>query len=143
MADQYGLWQFFDILCCLGVLVPVSWSIKALGNSDSANAHDKGAARPRTPPPPPSSCAPHTHAAAAASLPRLQQFRNFYVTLVVFVYCTRIVALIIKGTLHYSSVRACVRVCVCVCVRARVCVCVWGGGAMWLASCGAHAVNAA
>ena len=116
LARQYGLWQFFDILCCLAVLVPVSWSIKALGSSDSGSAHDKGApahaatraqARTRTRELASTNTVPRACACVrAASLPRLQQFRNFYVTLVVFVYCTRIISLIIKGTLHYSSVRA-------------------------------------
>lgn len=77
-----GTWtdllHIVDIVCCAAVLFPIAWSLK---NLQVAAAADGKAAR---------------------ALVRLQQFRAFYLYVIVYVYLSRIVVFIMTATLGYQ-----------------------------------------
>ncbi|KAK9830954.1 hypothetical protein WJX81_002346 [Elliptochloris bilobata] len=67
-----------DIACCCAVLFPIIWSI----------SHLRAAAA--------------TDGKAARNLLKLQLFRQFYVTVIVYMYFTRIVAYLLSSSLPYK-----------------------------------------
>ena len=67
-----------DLVCCAAVLFPIVWSIKQL--RDAAGTDGK----------------------AARSLEKLTLFRSFYISVVAYIYFTRIVVLLLDATVEYT-----------------------------------------
>lgn len=72
--------RLVDIICCGAVLVPVIWSIKQL--RDAAQIDGK----------------------ARRNLIKLEQFRYFYLVVIIYIYVTRILLLLFDATLPYNHV---------------------------------------
>lgn len=79
-ASWKNLFRLIDVICCAAVMFPIVWSIKHL--RDAAGASGK----------------------AARNVHQLQQFRNFYLIVVVYIYFTRIVVYLFEAVLPYTSV---------------------------------------
>ncbi|XP_069465360.1 protein GPR107 [Ambystoma mexicanum] len=75
-TTEYGLWMeilfLVDLLCCGAILFPVIWSIRHLQEASA------------------------TDGKAAINLAKLKLFRHYYVMIVCYIYCTRIIAILIK-----------------------------------------------
>ncbi|KAJ1133921.1 hypothetical protein NDU88_000393 [Pleurodeles waltl] len=75
-TTEYGLWMeilfLVDLLCCGAILFPVIWSIRHLQEASA------------------------TDGKAAINLVKLKLFRHYYVMIVCYIYCTRIIAILIK-----------------------------------------------
>lgn len=67
-----------DVACCVAVLVPIVWSIRHL--KQAADSDGK----------------------AHSNLTRLRLFRHFYITVIVYVYFTRIVVLLLASTIPFQ-----------------------------------------
>lgn len=72
------LFHLVDLICCCAILFPIVWSIKHLRDASQ------------------------TDGKAARSLEKLTLFRQFYVTVVVYIYFTRIVVFLLEGTVAYQ-----------------------------------------
>ena len=81
-----GLWwwgrllavlRFLDVLCLLAVLLPLVWSMRHL--TEAAEHEDK----------------------AAVNLQRMRTFRTFYLVFVGYIYCTRVVLVVIVAALPF------------------------------------------
>eukprot|EP00756_Hemistasia_phaeocysticola_P064242 Hpha_TRINITY_DN762_c0_g1::TRINITY_DN762_c0_g1_i2::g.28991::m.28991 len=80
-ARSWGYWRVAlrvaDVLCCCVVLLPIVWSIKQLRSLGAAEGK------------------------VARNLSRLRQFRTFYVSVVGFIYFTRLFVVAIEGSLTF------------------------------------------
>uniref|UniRef100_A0A7S3FEW2 Protein GPR107 n=1 Tax=Prasinoderma singulare TaxID=676789 RepID=A0A7S3FEW2_9VIRI len=74
------LFHLVDLACCCAILFPIVWQIKHLREAAA------------------------TDGKAARALGKLELFRGFYVTVVAFIYFTRIVVYLVKRTAPYESV---------------------------------------
>eukprot|EP00163_Fabomonas_tropica_P030978 TRINITY_DN7210_c0_g1_i1.p1 TRINITY_DN7210_c0_g1~~TRINITY_DN7210_c0_g1_i1.p1 ORF type:complete len:436 (-),score=89.68 TRINITY_DN7210_c0_g1_i1:370-1677(-) len=72
--------RIFDLICCCAVLFPIVWSIRHL---QEASATDGKAAR---------------------NMSKLKLFRQFYVVVVAYIYCTRILVFFMSVSLPYRHV---------------------------------------
>jgi hypothetical protein len=72
------LLHLVDILCCCSILFPIVWSINHLR------------------------LAVETDGKMSANLQKLQLFRKFYIMVIVYVYCTRIVVFLISASMNYQ-----------------------------------------
>jgi len=70
--------RLVDIICCGVILVPIIWSIKHL--RDAAEIDGK----------------------AKRNMEKLQQFREFYLLVVTYIYFTRIIVFLLDAVLHYQ-----------------------------------------
>ncbi|XP_004677941.1 PREDICTED: protein GPR107 [Condylura cristata] len=75
-TTEYSLWKdslfLVDLLCCGAILFPVVWSIRHLQEASA------------------------TDGKAAINLAKLKLFRHYYVLIVCYIYCTRIIAFLLK-----------------------------------------------
>lgn len=80
-AQNWASWRdimhLFDIICCCAILFPIVWSIKHLRESAA------------------------TDGKAALSVEKLTLFRQFYMTVVLYIYFTRIIVFLLGSTLPY------------------------------------------
>lgn len=72
------LLNLFDIACCCMILFPIVWQIRSL--RDAAMTDGK----------------------AEKNLKKLEQYRNFYVSVVAYIYFTRIIVRLLGATLSYE-----------------------------------------
>lgn len=72
------VFHLVDIICCCAILFPIVWSIKHLREASQ------------------------TDGKAARNLEKLTLFRQFYVTVVVYIYFTRIVVYLLRSTMPYQ-----------------------------------------
>jgi uncharacterized membrane protein len=79
----WGNWsdilRVVDVICCCIVLLPIVWSIK---NLREASEQDEKAVQ---------------------ALSRMRLFRTFYIVVVAYIYFTRIILVMIEGSLPYSA----------------------------------------
>lgn len=73
------LLHLLDILCCFAILLPIVWSIKTLRQSA------------------------FTDGKAHINLQKLTQFRSFYLTVVTYIYFTRIALFLLTASLPYDA----------------------------------------
>lgn len=74
------IFHLVDIACCCAILFPIVWQIKHL--REAAEVDGK----------------------AARSLAKLKLFRSFYITVVVYIYFTRIIVYLLHSTVDYRYV---------------------------------------
>jgi G protein-coupled receptor 107 len=72
------LLNLFDIVCCCMILFPIVWQIRALRMAAA------------------------TDGKAERNLKKLEQYRNFYVSVVAYIYFTRIIVRLLGATLSYE-----------------------------------------
>lgn len=75
-----NLLRVVDLMCCVAVLIPISWSIRHL--RDTAQMDDK----------------------TKRNLHKLELFRQFYLTVMAYVYLTRILVFLFGASLPYAYV---------------------------------------
>eukprot|EP01120_Amphizonella_sp_Union-15-10_P009394 TRINITY_DN3541_c0_g5_i3.p1 TRINITY_DN3541_c0_g5~~TRINITY_DN3541_c0_g5_i3.p1 ORF type:complete len:378 (+),score=45.93 TRINITY_DN3541_c0_g5_i3:241-1374(+) len=80
----YELFQLIDIICCGAILIPIIWSIKHLKEASE------------------------TDGKAALNMNKLRLFRQFYLTVVAYVYFTRIVIMLLSRTVRFDLLWICV-----------------------------------
>lgn len=73
------LLHLLDLLCCFAILLPIVWSIKTLRQSA------------------------FTDGKAHINLQKLTQFRSFYLTVVTYLYFTRIALFLLTASLPYDA----------------------------------------
>lgn len=82
-AKNFGFWftcfVFVDIACCFVIMIPVTWSIRALRDTSKMDGR------------------------AATNLKKLRLFRDFYIALVVYLYFTRYSAVFLGAYLNYKQ----------------------------------------
>lgn len=74
------IWHVIDILCCCAILFPIVWSIRQM--RENAEHDDK----------------------AARVLSKLVLFRQFYISVVSYIYFTRIIVYLLDATLTYQLI---------------------------------------
>ena len=74
------IWHVIDILCCCAILFPIVWSIRQM--RENAEHDDK----------------------AARVLSKLVLFRQFYISVVSYIYFTRIIVYLLDATLPYQLI---------------------------------------
>lgn len=84
--DWSAVLHLVDILCCCAVLVPLVWQVNSL--EKSLEGPDGGDAVPST-------------ADEARTLSKLKLFRSFYLTVVAYIYFTRILIYVFATLLDY------------------------------------------
>jgi len=72
--------HILDIICCCLILMPIVWSIRHLREASASDGK------------------------AAINLQKLTQFRSFYVSVVAYVYFTRIVVLLLTNFLEFHLI---------------------------------------
>ena len=71
------LLHLVDIICCCAILFPIIWSIKKLRDESADNR-------------------------AQRSIQKLQLFRTFYVTVVLYIYFTRIIVFLVSAVIPFN-----------------------------------------
>nr|CAB3250633.1 protein GPR107-like [Phallusia mammillata] len=83
-SKSYDMWKdtmiLLDLLCCGAILVPVIWSVRHLQEASQ------------------------TDGKAAANLAKLRLFQQFYVLVICYLYCTRIIVYLLEITLPFQFI---------------------------------------
>lgn len=75
-----NIFTFVDLVCCGAILFPVVWSIRHLQDASTTDGKQQ------------------------QNLKKLQQFRQFYIMIVCYIYFTRIIVYLLEKTMPFQYV---------------------------------------